>query len=228
MDFETIHGFSDFCRELRKSGFAVGGGNAEGIFTLCDYFGENIIGHTENPETDPWEWRIRALRECGDLAYGKLFFRKGGWITKEWYPSFLAVRREGITFQELYEEGRVSNLEKRIYQAAEEGGQVSLHDLKIRVGCAKSEASKFETALTGLQMKMLLTICGETSKLSRAGLPFGWPVTTFCTVERFFGAEVFEESKNIAKDDAAAAIEARIRELNPGADAKAIRKFIFG
>ncbi len=65
----------------------------EGVFTLSDAFGESIAWHTEDPETDPWEWRIRVLDEYTDIAYGKLFFRKSGYITKEWYPYFLAVRR---------------------------------------------------------------------------------------------------------------------------------------
>ena len=32
-----IQNFEDFCRELNKSGFSMGGGNAKGIFALIDY-----------------------------------------------------------------------------------------------------------------------------------------------------------------------------------------------
>lgn len=88
-----INHFNDFIQELRSVGFTIGGENGEGVFTLSDAFGESIAWHTEDPETDPWEWRIRVLDEYTDIAYGKLFFRKSGYITKEWYPYFLAVRR---------------------------------------------------------------------------------------------------------------------------------------
>ena len=83
-----INHFNDFIQELRSVGFTIGGENGEGVFTLSDAFGESIAWHTEDPETDPWEWRIRVLDEYTDIAYGKLFFRKSGYITKEWYPIF--------------------------------------------------------------------------------------------------------------------------------------------
>ena len=31
-----------------------------------------------DPETDPWEWRIRVLDERDDIAYAKLFYKKSG------------------------------------------------------------------------------------------------------------------------------------------------------
>lgn len=47
----------------------MGGNNDEGIFFLSTYFSDNLISHTGNAETDPWEWRIRGINECNDLAY---------------------------------------------------------------------------------------------------------------------------------------------------------------
>ncbi len=50
--------------------------------------------HTGDPETDPWLWRVRVLEDRA-LAGGKVFSGKAGWISREWYPLFLAVRRRG-------------------------------------------------------------------------------------------------------------------------------------
>lgn len=50
----------------------------------------------------------------------KLFFRKSGYITKEWYPYFLAVRRGKKELQEEYEEGNVTLMAKRIYDVLSE------------------------------------------------------------------------------------------------------------
>lgn len=96
----TIQNYNDFVTALLSNGFSVGGGNSEGIYALISWsWDENppydtpVRWHTGDPETDPWEWRIRVLDERNDIAYAKLFFNKSGYITKEWYPYFLAVRR---------------------------------------------------------------------------------------------------------------------------------------
>lgn len=80
-----IQCYDDFVHELKSAGFTLVGENPDGIFSLGTLFGEKIRWHTEDPETDPWEWRMRVLEERDDIAYGKLFFKKGGFITREWY-----------------------------------------------------------------------------------------------------------------------------------------------
>jgi hypothetical protein len=74
-----------------------------------------------------WEWRMRVLDERDDIAYSKVFFRKAGYITREWYPYFLAVRRKGLTFDETYADGVFSHEAKRIYEVLREGIPVPLH-----------------------------------------------------------------------------------------------------
>lgn len=225
MNFTPITQFSDFCAGLRKAGFSVGGSNSEGIFTLCNYFADSVEWHTGNPETDPWEWRIRALEECGDLAYGRLFFKKGGWITREWYPYFLSARRQGQGFEELYRMGRIAAMERDVYRFVKERGRASMHEIKVSLGETKREQAQTEAAITSLQMKMLITIYGQTCKLSSEGQPYGWPAAVFCTVEHLFDG-VFEESCKIIPEHAAERIQTRVLELNPCAQPKAIARFI--
>lgn len=104
-----IRNFADFCKELSECGFSMGGGNAKGIYAVVSYdwkeqeFSDSPVKwHTGDPETDPWEWRMRVLEERNDIAYAKVFFKTSGFITKEWYPYFYAVRRNGDTFEEAY------------------------------------------------------------------------------------------------------------------------------
>lgn len=226
MEFQIIHNFQDFCRELRKAGFSMGGDNAEGIFTLCGYFGEEVNWHNGDWETDPWIWRMRGIEECDDLIYGKLFRGKGGWMTKKWYPYFLSVRREGRDFEAFYEDGLAGYLEKQIYSALEEHKRLSLHELKSFLGITKENSSKFETALTKLQMKLFITICGEKYKLSAQGLPYGWPVTVFTLSDSYLEPELFETSLRIGRAEAEEAITEQIYRLNPAAQKKDIHKFI--
>ncbi|MDR0221254.1 MAG: hypothetical protein LBI54_07625, partial [Lachnospiraceae bacterium] len=103
-----LKNFKDFTKILRASGFSLGGGNDEGIFAVVDYGWLDvppdtpIVWHTGDPETDPWQWRIRVLDECSDIAYAKCFFKKSGYITQEYYPYFLVLRRGGQEFADDY------------------------------------------------------------------------------------------------------------------------------
>jgi len=226
MQLQPIDSFPAFCAALRVAGFSLGSHNNEGIFSLCNYFADNLEEHSGDIEIDPWSWRIRGVTECDDLAYSKLFLNKGGWITREWYPYFLAVRREHKTFAAMQNDGLINELEYKIYDLVSDNAHMSLHDLKEFGGIGKVQTAQFEKALTQLQMKMFITISGQKFKLSQDGKEYGWPVTTFCTVEKFFGAEVFEQSCEIGKPDAVEKITAQIRVLNPAASAKDTARFI--
>ncbi len=186
-----IHNFNDFCNELLAAGFSVAGDNDEGAFGLSGRFAPSVRWHTGESETDPWEWRMRVLTEREDIAYGKLFFRKAGFITKEWYPYFLAVRRGAKSFEEAYADGKVSHYAKRIYDAVREHGSLPLHEIKTLTGFDRKDKSKFDGALTDLQMKLYITMCGRRQKTSAKGENYGWYSTVFCTIEEFFNEEVY-------------------------------------
>ena len=81
-----IRNYADFLRELGRAGFSLAGGSSRGIWSVVPFSWEEqpyitdspIRWHTEDPETDPWEWRMRLLEEGRGIAYAKLFFRIGG------------------------------------------------------------------------------------------------------------------------------------------------------
>lgn len=230
-----IQNYSDFLSTLLDAGFSMGGGNSEGIFSVVPWswneappYDTPVRWHTGDPELDPWEWRIRVLDERSDIAYAKLFFKKSGFITKDWYPYFLAARRGGRSFADEYEGGTISYFAKRIYDVILEHGTLPLHAIKQIGGFAKEEASKFDRALVELQMKMYLTMCGRQQKLSRTGEEYGWSSTVFCTIEDYFGREVLEQADNIDKQTVEEKITEQIYRLNPAAEPKKILKFIRG
>jgi hypothetical protein len=230
-----IQSYSDFITALLTSGFSMGGGNSEGIYAAVPWnwqeeppYDTPIRWHTGDPETDPWEWRMRVLDERSDIAYAKFFFKKSGYITKDWYPYFLAVRRGGRTLEEEYEDGVISQYAKRIYELVVENEVLPLHAIKQLGGFAKEDAAKFDRALTELQMKFFLTMCGRQQKISRKGEEYGWSSTVFCTVEKYFGDAVVKQAENISEQEAIERITKQIYLLNPAADAKKIMKFIKG
>lgn len=226
-----VKSFDEFCEVLLKNGFSMGGGNAKGIYAIVDFDWKEtpedcpIRWHTGAPETDPWEWRMRVLEERNDIAYGKVFFGTSGYITREWYPYFLSVRRQGMVFDEWYDEGKISQLEKEIYEAICENGQLALHELKAACGITKETASRFDRALTNLQRNLFITMCGRKQKTNKFGEGYGWNSTVFCTVEEFWGEDL---SVEISAEEAYQKIRDRILELNPEAEEKKIKKFILG
>lgn len=226
MKLQKIDSFYTFCEALREVGFSMGGSNDEGVFSLSNYFSDNIVVHTGDKETDPWEWRIRGITECDDLAYGKLFFNKGGWITKEWFPYFMSIRRGNKTLIEMYYDGLISITAKKIYDLISNTPDLSLQEIKATAGCDKSQKPEFDASITMLQMKMFITISGEKYKTDRDGKKYGWPVTTFRTTEDFFGEEIFDLSCGIDKQEAIERITQQISILNPNVNTKMIPKFI--
>jgi hypothetical protein len=229
-----IHNFNDFVSSLMKAGFSGAvGGKDEGVFGLFRYGwgAEDETGvnwYTGDPDTDPWEWRIRVLSERNDIAYAKLFFRKAGYITKEWYPYFLAARRGSMTFEDEYTEGTLSRFAKRIYDTVVEHGQLPLHEIKRVAGFKREDKSKFDSAVNELQMKMYLTICRIYYNVSKTGEAYGFSSTVLCTVESFWGEDMFDEAADLKKAEAIEEITERVLLLNPAADVKKIGRFITG
>lgn len=171
---------------------------------------------------------MRVLEEREDIAYGKFFFNKGGFVTKEWLPLFLAARHGGSTFLHEYQEGRYSQMAKRIFELILQKETVAAHDIKPLLELGKKEQSEMEKALTELQMGLFIVICGRQQKRSIAGEPYGWSSTVFTTTEHYFGESIFHEAKKLPRNVAFAQIEAQIIELNPNSTPKKRSKFILG
>jgi hypothetical protein len=230
-----LNNYSDFVRILLGAGFSLGGGNDESIYAIVNYDwlsvppGSPIVWHTGDPETDPWEWRVRVLNERSDIAYSKCFFKKSGFITREFYPYFLVLRRGGREFDGEYEAGLISGHAKRIYGVIRENACLPVHEIKSLAGFGREEKSRFESALTELQMRLYITICGTSRRVNAKGEEYGWNSTAFSTTERFWeDSDVFAEAAKLSEADAFGAIRERVLSLNPSADEKKIRKFAYG
>ncbi len=230
-----IYNYADFVNELMAAGFSLGGGGSRDFYSIIPWswtetppYKTPVSWHTADPETDPWEWRMRVLLEREDIAYAKLFAKKSGFITKEWYPYFLAIRRGNRSFEEAYIDGYISHPAKRIYEVLKDTKGLSLPEVKRLGGFGKDNKSDFDKALTELQMKMYLTICGRQSKRTKEGLESGWASTQLCTVEAFWGEELIESSYGISETEAIDKISQQIYRLNPLAQPKKAEKIIRG
>jgi len=230
-----IRHFQDFVAELLCAGFSMAGGSTHGIYSVIPFGWEAapredspIRWHTGDRETDTWQWRMRVLEDRDDIAYAKLFFGTGGYITKEWYPLFLSARRQGLTFDEAWEDGTISFEERIVYESISSYGSVPMHELSRRCKVRGITGAQAERALIALQRNMFVTICGSACKKNRFGEAYGWPSAVYCTAETFWGQAVFDRADEIEPEEAAQLLKKQILRLNPRAEEKNIRKFIFG
>ncbi|WIV12463.1 hypothetical protein [Proteiniborus sp. MB09-C3] len=215
--------YSDFVSIVEDLGFMPLSNNCIDFINLSDLTRPEQW-HTDLP-SDPWQWRINIERDH-KAAYAKLFGKKPGFISLEWYPKFLAARRKGRSFLELYSDGLLSNHAKQIYSLFEEHESLATHEIRSLGGFTKELDSKYESAMSELQMWMFLTVNGTKRKMNSKGEAYGWSSTVYSTVEAWAGNELIEESIGIKPEDAIEEIIARIKDITPRAGAKKIRSFI--
>lgn len=135
-------------------------------------------------ENDPWFWRQRAARE-GKLAYGKFFSGKAGFVSLKWWPDFVHFRRDGKSFDTLFQQGVLSDESRAVMELFPYGEEYLSFQIRKRAGIQKS----FEPTLTRLQHKTFLVIADFSRKRSSKGREYGWPAAVFCKAESLFGTD---------------------------------------
>lgn len=175
--------------------------------------------------TDPWLWRVNIEKDR-KAAYAKLFDKKPGFISLEWYPKFLAARRRGRSFSEMYAEGLISNHAKQIYDLFDGNKILAAHEIKPLGGFTKDLNSKYEAAMCELQMGMFITVKGTKQKISAKGESYGWPSTAYSTVETWAGDKLIEGAYSIKPEEAMEEILLRVGEIAPDAEMKKIKRFL--
>ena len=117
----------------------------------------------------------------------------------------------------------------RCYDVVADNGSLPTHTIKQMAGFGRDEKSAFDKALTELQMKMHLTMCGKAFRSVQQEINNNaWASTVMTTTESFFGKTVFEEAAKIPKETAYEKIKEQILILNPSAQGRKIDKFILG
>ena len=180
--------------------------------------------HTDLP-SDPWPWRVKIEGEH-KAAYAKLFDKKPGFISLEWYPKFLAARRGGRSFKEMFSDGLLSSYSRQIYKLFDTNSILATHEIKSLCGFTKETNCKYQSAMIELQMGMFITTNGMTYKTgTTTGEPYGWPATAYSTVEMWAGEELTEQGCLIEPQDAMDEILIRIAEITTESDYKKIKRF---
>ena len=130
------------------------------------------------------------LARRGIVAYGKLFSKKAGLVSREWYPDLANYRRDGYDFDARYEDGLASHREKRIMDVLLREGPTLSKDLKRLAGFGRDGLKGFDTAIANLQMQTYVTVYSFEYAHDKYGRPYGWGIARYAAAEDVLGAEV--------------------------------------
>ncbi|KAF0196585.1 MAG: hypothetical protein FD169_838 [Bacillota bacterium] len=218
-----LNTYEEFKSYLQNVGFMPLSNNKVGFPSLSSLTAEEAW-HT-NEANDPWIWR-RVIAEEKLAAYGKFFDKKPSFITLEWLPYFLAVRRGKKSITSLYETGKLSTTAKNIYALLEEHEQIAAHDVKPLLGLGKDSKTEIENAMIELQMGMFVTISDMVRKVSADGSPYGWPSVCLMKIEDWVGDAIMAKAAELDPTGARAEIIAKAREFSPDANEKQLTQFL--
>ena len=223
-DRGCLHSPDDLLDMIRKVGFLplfsndIPGFSVEEHTPAGDWW-------TDDPARDPWAWR-QILAPDEQVAYGKFFDKKAGFVSREWFPAFANYRRDGYDYEGLYEDGKMTSRCKRIMDVLDlnedaEGIALLSCDLRKRAALEKG----FEGAVTDLQMKSFLIVSDFRQKRNRRGEAYGWHVAEIMTPETKWGYDAVN-GLHEKPEESRKRICSQIRKHYPSADDRELRKII--
>ncbi|SFR69336.1 AlkZ-related protein [Anaeromicropila populeti] len=223
-DPNCIRSMDELIKYINKVGFlplfknSIPGFSVEEITDKDAWWGEN-------PLEDPWEWRGR-IAEQGEIAYGKLFSKKAGFVSKEWYPVFCNYRRDGYDFDTRYEEGLAGRKSQLLMEVLEQHNEILSSELKNSAGFGKAGEKGFDTGLTTLQMQTYVTVKRFQKKRNKQNEEYGWAVAVYCLPEMVFGTDYvrscYSENPLLSKEK----IISKISRHFPNSTSEEIEKFM--
>ena len=173
----------------------------------------------------PWEWRME-LACRGVVAYGKLFAKKAGLVSREWYPDLANYRRDGYDFDARYEDGLASHKEKRVMDVLLREGPTLSKDLKRLAGFGSGGLKGFDTVITNLQMQTYVTVHSFEYAHDKYGRPYGWGVARYAVTEDVLGSDVTQGAYNRDPEESKARIIQHLGILCPEAFDDDLEKLI--
>ena len=222
-DRGCLHSPEDLLALVRKVGFLPLFSNGIPGFSVEEHTPPDDWW-TDRPG-DPWAWR-QQLAPNPDIAYGKFFDKKAGFVSREWFPAFANYRRDGYDWEGMYEDGKMNARCRRILdilELDENAEGLGLLSCEIRRRAALEKG--FEGALTDLQMKGFLLMSGFRRRRNRRGEEYGWHVAELMTPETKWGYDAVN-SCGEKPEASLQRILAQIRKEYPGASGRDILRVI--
>lgn len=193
---DVIRSAMDMERQVCRLGFLP--------FFRCGISGFSIEERTapeywfSDEEEGPWEWKGPVIRE-GHCAYGKIFCRKAGYVSREWLPHLLNYRRS----RHYAKDEDTAALDDVVWQAISAEGGVTVKELRRLLGFARGRGKRragelvdavqiegrisLEPILTRLMMGLRIVIADFEYNVDRYGRRYGWGVARYALPETLYG-----------------------------------------
>jgi len=178
-----------------------------------------------DPEVDPWEWR-EVIARSGEVAYGKFFDKKAGFISKEWLPYFANYRRDGYDFDALWDDEKASRRQKKVMDVLELEDEVYSNELKARAGFGKGKEKGFDGTVTDLQMKTYLCVRDFRQRKNKKGELYGWPIAVYTRPETLWGYEHVTSAYKESSADSGRRIIDHMKDIYPIATSAQVKKVL--
>ena len=173
----------------------------------------------------PWEWKGPAARS-GQCVYGKFFGGRAGFISKEWFPNFANLRRDGYDFDARYEDGLAARKDKEVYDTITKHDALLSKELKRLCNYRKGGNKGFDTVITRLQMQTYVTIGDFVYLQDKYGQPYGWGVAQYTTPEAQFGYDFVTSAYRKDPTESMADILVHLKRILPDADETQLLKWM--
>ena len=187
--------------------------------TMPDYWWSSDEAH------DPWEWR-RVIAATGDIAYGKFFQKKAGFISKTWFPEFVNARRDGYDFDARYDDQLAKNKCKKIMDLFLDREELYSFEIKKLANYGKNGEKNFDGMLTELQMQTYLVVRDFRKKKNKAGEDYGWSVAVYSTPEHMWGRDYVTEEYHKDPKESREKIASYMKQRFPQITEKQLQKTI--
>lgn len=174
---------------------------------------------------DPWSWRT-VIASRGEIAYGKFFNKKAGFLSGKWLPCFCNYRRDGYDFDALWEDGKASYRQKKIMDLFHEDTELPSFEIKLRAGFGKEGEKNFDGTITELQMRFYLCVHGFKRKVNKKGMKYGWPVAVYSMPEHLFGYEEIAAGYRETPEESLERILQQLERYVPTAERKQMLKVL--
>lgn len=171
----------------------------------------------------PWEWKGPVIRATG-CAYGKFFWGKAGFISKEWFPDFANYRRDGYDFDARYDDGLAKHQDKMVYDVLAD--HPSLLSKEWRRLCGIAKRGEFDSIVSRLQMLGYVTTVDFEYARDRYGNPYGWGLARYATPEALWGENFTKRVYQHTPAESRERIAGRLNELLPTAGRGKIDRLI--
>lgn len=177
---------------------------------------------------DPWVWREIIARKK-EIAYGKFFDKKAGFISQKWLPIFANYRRDGYDFDSLYEDGKAPMKYKKImmnFMDENEDAEIMSNELKQAAGYGKEGEKGFDGAITNLMMQLYLCNSDFRRRRNKRGEEYGWNVAEYTTPEHLWGYKNVTSCYKEQPKESWGRIVAHMNDIYPIATEKQIIKVL--